>query len=93
MLERLPPARVLHEWAAICTDLRRVIHLDAKRSLADVLEQALTGELQFWRVTEPSEAYVATQVTRDSATNRRTFWIIYAAVSYTHLTLPTNSRV
>lgn len=78
MLERLPPSRVLHEWDAICADMRRVIHLDAKRSLADVLDQAIAGELQFWWVTEPSEAYVATQVTRDSATSRRTFWIIYA---------------
>ena len=78
MLTRLPPARVLHEWDAICTDLRKVIHLDAKRSLSDVLGQAIAGQLQFWRVTEPSEAYVATQVTRDSSTNRRTFWIIYA---------------
>lgn len=78
MLERLPPSRVLHEWDAIAKDLRRVIHLDAKRSLSDVLAQAIAGELQFWRVTEPSAAYVATQVTRDSATNRRTFWIIYA---------------
>ena len=78
MLERLPPSRVLHEWDAICTDLRRVIHLDAKRSLSDVLGQAIAGELQFWRVTEPSSVYVATQVTRDSTTSRRTFWIIYA---------------
>lgn len=78
MLERLPPSRVLHEWDAIAKDLRRVIHLDATRSLADVLGQALTGELQFWRVTEPSAAYVATQVTQDSTTSRRTFWIIYA---------------
>lgn len=78
MLERLPPSRVLHEWDAIAKDMRRVIHLDAKRSLPDVLAQAIAGELQFWRVTEPSAAYVATQVTRDSATSRRTFWIIYA---------------
>lgn len=78
MLERLPPARVLHEWDAICKDLRRVIHLDAKRSLSDVLGQAIAGELQFWRVTEPSSAYVATQVTRDRTTSKRTFWIIYA---------------
>ena len=78
MLTRLPPARVLHEWDAICTDLGKVIHHDAKRSLSDVLGQAIAGQLQFWRVTEPSEAYVVTQVTRDSSTNRRTFWIIYA---------------
>ena len=78
MLERLPPSRVLHEWDAICTDLRRVIHLDPKRTLSDMLGQAIAGELQFWRVTEPSSGYVATQVVRDSATSRRTFWIIYA---------------
>lgn len=77
MLERLPPARLIHEWDAIAKDLKTVIHLDAKRSLSDVLGQAMTGELQFWRVKEPSEAYVATQVTKDSA-SRKTFWIIYA---------------
>lgn len=78
MLEKLAPATVLHEWDAICADLRRVIHLDPHRTLADVLDEAMSGDMRFWRVSEPSKAYVATRVVRDTGSGRRAFWIVYA---------------
>lgn len=78
MLQRLPPARVIHEWDAIAGDLARAIERDPGRTWMDVLGQAIAGELQFWEVRGPCAGYLASQITRESGSLRKTFWTIYA---------------
>lgn len=81
MLEHIPPARVLHEWGAISADLKRAMDRDPGRNWMDILGQAISGELAFWRVRDFADGYLVTQVTREPGTMRRVWWIIYAGGS------------
>ncbi len=82
MLSMLPPARVvLHEWDTISVDLKRAMRGDPKRNWMDILGQAVSGQLQFWRVEDYGRGYVVTQITREPGTLKRIWWIIYAGGS------------
>lgn len=74
-LTALPPSRIPHEWEAIRGALKRAIERDPGRKWFDVLAQALSGALTFWRVPG---GYLATQMTREPGTMRRAWWVIYA---------------
>lgn len=81
MLTLLAPARVLHEWGAISADLGRAMKGDPKRNWMDILGQAVSGQLQFWRVQDFGHGYIATQITREPEAFKRVLWIVYAGGS------------
>lgn len=76
MLLQIPVARLPHEWEAIAHDLRRALKFSRDWSETELLICGLKGSVQFWRVTNSSEGYVATQVTEKG--KRRTFWVLFA---------------
>jgi len=77
VLTPIPPSRVLHEWDAISADLARAFKRDPARNWLDILGQALSGDLHFWRVRDFGSGYLVTQVTREPGTLRRVWWVIY----------------
>ncbi len=75
MLEAIPAWHIPHEWATIGPTLARAIERDPLRDVWAVLDQAMSCDLDFWRVGGSLAGYLVTQVTAKP----RTFWIIYVA--------------
>ena len=73
MLEAIPAWHVPNEWATIGPTLAKAIERDPCRDAWAVLDQAMSGDLDFWRVGGSLAGYLVTQ------TIGKTFWVIYVA--------------
>lgn len=69
---------IVAEWETIVSKLGSAVRRDPKRRLIDLMGLALREEMAFWRVSDGSEGYIVTQMTRKAKSFKRTFWIIYA---------------
>ena len=78
MLQPLPPSRVLHEWGEISRGLKAAIKRDPKANWLDMLGMAISGQMQFWRCSGPSDGFLATEVQPVPGTLRWALAIIYA---------------
>ena len=78
MLQPLPPSRVLHEWGEISRGLKQAIKRDPKANWLDMLGMAISGQMQFWRCSGPSDGFLATEVQRFAGTLKRALVIVYA---------------
>lgn len=75
MLEQIPAWHIPDEWATIGPALAPAIARDPQRDAWTVLDQAISCDLDFWRVGGALAGWMVTQVTPAP----RTFWVIYVA--------------
>ena len=78
MLEPIPPSRVLHEWGAISAGLKQAVKRDPKANWLDMLGMAISGQMQFFRCSGPSDGFLAVEVQRLPGTSKRALVIVYA---------------
>jgi len=71
MLQPFPAWHVPDEWAAIEATLRPAIERDPQRDSWRVLDQAMSCDLDFWRIDGQLTGWAVTQ------TLRPVFWVIY----------------
>ena len=80
MLEQIVPSRLPHEWETIGPALAPAIALDPSRDGWTVLDNALSGHWQFWRVGGSQRGYIVTERLNGC------LWLIYAAGNGARLT-------
>jgi hypothetical protein len=77
MLTHIPASDVPSEWATIGPALSKAIALDPERDGWRVLDMAVTGNLDFWRIGGSLAGWMVTQVHRERL--KRALWVIYVA--------------
>lgn len=73
MLTHIPVWHIPCQWENIGRVLRKAVELDPRRDMWTVFDQAMSCELDFWRVGGALDGYLVTQ------TMRPVLWVIYVA--------------